>query len=383
MLPLSYAIRNLVRFPGRLLQLVVSAAVVVGLVMVAAAFSDGMNRLLAASGSERNVILLGAGSEESVERSEIAAATAGLAAAAIPSAKSVLGLSAVSPEIHFNAPVALGGAGVRQALVRGVTPAALLVHPEVHVTEGRFPRAGEVMVGELAARKLGVSESALGVGMRILVDDTELKVVGRFAAPGTVMEAEIWSPLQDVLTIAQRETLSCVVVRTDDDSGFEQAEIFALQRLDLQLVAMRESEYYATLAGFYAPLKVMTWLTVGLIATGAVFGGLNTLHAAFASRVREMATLQAIGYSRAALLKSIIEESMLGTLTGALAALIFGLALLDGAVVSFSIGAFKLELSPSVMGAGVITGVLLGIIGAMPPAWKCLRAPLREALRSS
>jgi len=40
----------------------------------------------------------------------------------------------------------------------------------------------------------------------------------------------------------------------------------------------------------------MTWITAGLIAAGALFGGINTLYAAFASRVREMATLQAIGF---------------------------------------------------------------------------------------
>lgn len=45
-----------------------------------------------------------------------------------------------------------------QGLFRGVTPAALLVHPEVRLTEGNFPRAGEVMVGKLAWRKLGFSE---------------------------------------------------------------------------------------------------------------------------------------------------------------------------------------------------------------------------------
>ncbi len=381
MLPLSYAIRNLFRVPARLLQLVAGAAAVVGLIMLASAFSEGMNQLLAASGSERNAILLGAGSEESVERSEIRASTAGIAAAAVPSAKTLLGVPAVSPEIHFNAPVSLNGVEPRQALVRGVTPAALLVHPEVHLTEGRFPRAGEVMVGELAGRKLRVPDAALKIGERIIVDDANLKIVGRFAAPGTVMEAELWSELSDVLAIAQRETLSCVVVRVNDEAGFEEVEIFALQRLDLELVAMKESEYYAKLAGFYAPLRMMTWLTVGLVAAGAILGGLNTLHAAFASRVREMATLQAIGYSRVALLRTILEESMMGTLTGALVALALGLWLADGVVVPFSIGAFTLEITPQVLAVGIGTGIALGLVGALPPAWACLRPPLREALR--
>ncbi len=382
MLPLSYAVRNLFRAPARLVQLVSGATAVVSLIMLASAFSNGMSGLLAASGSLRNVILLGAGSEESVERSEIPPATPGIAAAAIPGLKTVLGAPAVSPEIHFNAPVSAADAPARQGLVRGVTTAALAVHPEVQIVEGRFPRSGEIMAGAFAARKLGVPPEGLAVGKTVVIDGVELTVAGRFAAPGTVMEAELWASLSDVRAIAQRETLSCVVVRLGEEGTFEDAEIFALQRLDLELVAMRESDYYAKLSAFYAPLRIMTWLTAGLVAAGAVFGGLNTLHAAFATRVREMATLQAMGYGRPALLTSILQESLLATLCGALLAAAAAAVLGQNIVVPFSIGAFRLDMSLEVLGAGILAGVLLGIAGAIAPAWVCLQPELREALRA-
>jgi putative ABC transport system permease protein len=83
MLPITYAIRNLFRDPGRLIQTVGGSALVVLLVIAATALTGGMDGVLEATGSERNVILLGAGSEESLERSEVhfdaesAAATAG------------------------------------------------------------------------------------------------------------------------------------------------------------------------------------------------------------------------------------------------------------------------------------------------------------------
>jgi putative ABC transport system permease protein len=82
------------------------------------------------------------------------------------------------------------------------------------------------------------------------------------------------------------------------EATFDDVEIFTLQRLDLELVALRESEYYAKLSAFYTPLRAMTWVTAALVAAGAVFGGLNTLYAAFSARVREMATLQAVGFKR-------------------------------------------------------------------------------------
>ena len=127
----------------------------------------------------------------------------------------------------------------------------------------------------------------------------------------------------------------------------------------------------------------MTWITAGLIAAGALFGGINTLYAAFASRVREMATLQAIGFGRGALLVSLIQESTLACLTGALLSSVFAVTLLDGRTLPFSIGAFTLEITPVVAITGILTGLLLGLLGALPPAFRCLKPPLPTALRMS
>ncbi|MEZ0276471.1 MAG: ABC transporter permease [Roseimicrobium sp.] len=386
MLPLSYAVRNLFRVPARLIQLVLGAALVIFLLMMASALSNGMDGVLRSSGSEHNVIVLGSGSEESVERSEIKASVPALLAASVPGIKTVLGKPAVSGEIHYNGPLKAGtdsGSESHQALIRGVTPAALLVHPEVRLLAGRFPHAGEVMVGKLTAHKLGLAETDLAIGKTISVAESPMRIVGIFHAPGTVMEAEVWADLSDMLAIGQRDTISCAVVRLEDDATLDDVEIFTLQRLDLELAAMLESEYYAKLSAFYRPLRAMTWVTTCLVAAGAIFGGLNTLYAAFASRVREMATLQAMGYRRRALLLSLLQEGMLATLMGALVAATLSLWLADGYAVTFSIGTFALEITPQVLGLGVAGGIALAIIGTLPPAWTCLKPLLPAALRAS
>ena len=382
MLPLSYAVRNLFRVPARLLQIVLGGGLVILLLMLAAALSEGMDGVLRSSGSEKNIIVLGTGSEESVERSEIKASVPSELEAAVSGLAEVLGRPAVSPEIHYNGLLTLGGGDSRQALFRGVTPAAMLVHPEVRVVEGRFPRAGEVMVGRLAAHRLGVHESALKPGTEVKVGSTTLRISGIFQAPGTVMEAELWADLNDLRAVGQRDTISCVVVRLDS-ATFDDVEVFVLQRLDLELAAIRESDYYAKLAAFYTPLRIMTWVTAGLVVAGAVFGGMNTLYAAFASRVREMATLQAVGYSRKALALSLLQESLLASLLGSLFAAVVALAFADGLSVPFSIGTFLLRITPGILGIGVLGGLTLAVIGTLPPAWTCLRPELPAALRSA
>jgi putative ABC transport system permease protein len=294
----------------------------------------------------------------------------------------------VSPEVFFVTPVKLspGDATGPQVALRGVTAAAFAVHREARLVEGRLAMQGreELIVGALAAAKMGVPEARLAMGKQIWFDNRPWTIVGRFEAPGTVMEAEIWCILSDLQIAARRDNLSCVVLTLDPKDGeFDDVDLFARQRLDLELVAMRERDYYAKLAAFYRPIQVMAWATAILIATGGLFGGLNTMYAAFASRVRELGALQSIGYSRYAIVLSLVQESVLATAAGALIAAGLAMWLLDGVHVRFSIGVFELMIDSTVLLLGLLAGLLLGVVGALPPAWRCLRLPIAEALKAA
>ncbi|MGB0774466.1 MAG: ABC transporter permease [Akkermansiaceae bacterium] len=382
MLPFSYALRNLFRDPSRLAQTVGGSALVVLLLVAAVALNQGMDSVLSASGSAKNVILLGKGSEESIERSEVHLDAEASASTSIRGLEEKLGVTAVSGEIVYQAPIRTESDKEEQSLLRGVLEKSLLVHTSVQLLEGHFPGPGEVMVGRLAHRKLGVDESEMTPGKTIRFENETMQISGVFAAPGTVLESEIWFDRNDLASLTQRDTLSSITLRMDD-AEFDDVQVFTLQRNDLELAAIREDGYYSKLGTFYKPIKMMTWVTAALVSAGAIFGGLNTLYAAFASRIREMATLQSIGYTRGALLVSLIQESLLATLTGTLLAFLLAYFLLDGRTVPFSIGTFTLSLSPAVIFTGLITGILLGTIGTLPPAIRCLSPSLPKALRSS
>jgi putative ABC transport system permease protein len=367
------------------------AALVVLLVLAAGAFVRGMDQSLRESGNPSNVILLGAGSEESFERSEITSAVPGLVQAAVPGIKSRLGVPYVSPEVHMQTVIREGRDAPRamQVLVRGMTPAAFLVHPQARVIEGRVAEAGrdEIIVGAQAATKMGLSPQRLAIGQTLSFDERVWTIVGRFEAPGTVMDAEVWTPLSDLQIAARRDNLSCVVLTLDvgGESGgdFDDVDAFARQRLDLELVAVRESDYYANLRAFYRPIQAMVWVTAILIASGGLLGGLNTMYAAFASRVRELGSLQAIGYPRHAIVLSLVQESLLASIAGALIGAAVGVFVLDGVAVRFSMGVFGLTVDSLVLSAGLGAGVLLGLVGGLPPAWRCLKLPIAEALKAT
>ena len=384
LLPFDYGVRNLGRSPLRLALATGGSALVVLLVLAAAAFVRGLGQSLSGAADDRNVVLLGAGSEESIERSEIRQSAAGIAAASIRGIRERLGVAYVSPEIHLATLLRLArdGEGGHFANLRAVEPAAFLVHPQVRIVEGRAPGPDEAIVGRLAAARMGVPDEALAVGRSLWMDRREWRIVGRFEAPGTVMDAEVWCPLQDLLVATKRETISAVVM-TLDTADVADVQLFAKLRTDLELAVLTETEYYSKVQQFYGPVRAMVWITAFLVAAGAFFGGLNTTYAAFASRIRELATLQSIGFSRGAVLASLVQESVLTASAGALVAAAAAILFLDGIAVRISMGAFGLVVDGPVMALGLGAGLVLGVVGALPPAWRCLKMPIASALKAA
>ena len=382
MLPFSYAVRNLARDPARAMQTVLGSALVALLVMAASSIHRGMDQLLANTGSPHNVILLGAGSEESLERSEVSPTVEGLTTASVPGIAARADKLAVSTEIHYMAPVTLDNGREVNARFRGIRPAALLVHQQVRLIDGRPPATGEIMVGRLAYRQLRAPAEQLATGSSIEFAGQTFAISGVFAAPGTTLESELWFNYDDLMTLSGRTNPSAVVLRLEQPDPADVA-LFTFQRSDLELTSVTEQEYYRKLSTFYTPIRAMTWLTAALIATGAVLGGLNTLYAAFASRIQELATLQTIGFTRLTLLFSLMQESLLACLSGTLLAMILGLLLLDGVHVPFSIGVLQMQMDAVVLMAGLIAGTALGLVGSLPAAMRCLTPPLPKALRAS
>jgi putative ABC transport system permease protein len=221
------------------------------------------------------------------------------------------------------------------------------------------------------------------VDQTLIIDRKPWKVVGVFTAPGTVLEGEIWAPLTQVMEATKRKTISCVVVTLNPgEAEFADVSAFVKTRPDLELSAMREMEYYGKLAAFFAPIRAVAWVTAGLIAIGGLFGGLNTMYAAFVSRVREIGTLRSLGFRRTAIVVSLVQESVLATAVGSLGAAVIGLFVLNGIAVRFSMGTFGLNVDANVLVVGLGAGIVLGVVGALPPAWRCLRMAIPVALKA-
>jgi ABC-type lipoprotein release transport system permease subunit len=384
LLPWEYGLRNLYRRPLRSALTLVGLSLAILLVLGIAGFVGGLEAMLTRTGRADVVLVFGAGSADSLERSEVGRSVPSLLAAVLPDIRRTGDVPHVSPEAYLGTLLQVGSQDAPKVLglVRGVTPAAFLVHPQVYLAEGSLPRPGEVMVGRLAAAKLGVSDDLLRPGGTVLFDGQPMRISGRFAAVGTAMEAEVWCPLEDLLIRTKRTTLSCAAVRLAAGGTLGDVQAFCKERLDLELEAVRESDYYGDLARAYRPIQYLAGLMAAMIAAAGLFGGMNTLYAAVAGRTREFATLQALGFGRRAVVASLVQESLLTAAAAALPAAAVAVLALDGLAVRFTMGAFTLRIDETALGLGLATAAALGLLGALPPAWKALRMPITDALKS-
>jgi ABC-type antimicrobial peptide transport system permease subunit len=158
--------------------------------------------------------------------------------------------------------------------------------------------------------------------------------------------------------------------------------MFCKERPDLELQAVQETDYYASLQKHYQPVRMLGWVVVCLVAGAGVFAGLNTMYGAVVGRVRELSTLQAVGFRRRSIAISLIQEATLLSMTASLLAAAIALFLVNGTAVRFTMGAFALRVDSLSLLVGCGTGLLLGLVGAIPPAVKAMRFPVVEGLKA-
>lgn len=384
LLPWEYGVRNLLRRPTRSALTLGALTTVVLLVLVVVAFIRGLEASLAVSGDPRVVLVYSIGAAEDIENSAIPARTAGLLSASLDGIDSTFDAKHVSPELYIGTKVTTKGSKAKSlGIVRGVTPSAPLLRRSVQMVEGKWPGPGEILVGRMVAAKLNCQPSEISVGRTITFDRREWRISGTFVASGGAFESEIWCPLSDLQQALKRQDLSLVAVGLRDDARPSDVDLFCKERIDLELQARSEVQYYASLQRYYQPVRMLGWIVVLLVAGSGVFAGLNTMYGAVVGRIRELSALQAVGFRRRAIAISLIQEATLLSMAGSLVAAFLALLLVNGTAVRFTMGAFALRVDSVAIAIGCGTGLLFGLLGALPPALKAMRVSIIEGLKAT
>ncbi|MDX1968455.1 MAG: FtsX-like permease family protein [Planctomycetaceae bacterium] len=382
-LPWDYGVRNLLRRPGRSVLTLLGLGTVVFLVFLVVAFVRGLETSLAVSGDPLVVLVHSLGAGENIENSTIPGQGAGVLSASLGRVETRYRQKHVSPELYLGTEITTESVKEpAMGLVRGVTLAAPLVRRQFQLIEGAWPTTGEVLAGRLAAAKLGCNPAELVVGRTLRMEGRTWKISGRFAAAGAAFESEIWCLVDDLQQAMKRQDLSLVAVAVSESKGIADVGEFCKERVDLEWEATPELSYYASLQTHYGPVRSVAWLIVLLVSGAGAFAGLNTMYGAVVGRVRELAMLQTLGFSRRAIALCIVQEGVLLAAAGSLVAAAVALPLLNGLAVRFTMGAFTLRLDSVSLLYGLCSGLAIGVLGSLPPAWRALRMPVVEGLKA-
>lgn len=387
-LPTTYALGNLGRRPGRTLLTALACALVAAALAGATAFVLGMQRGFASAADSRTAIVLSTVAGRDVLRSTISAATDSLLAADVAGIRRSGKTPLISSEIHMGTNLMLGGRDSADntkhaAFVRGVTPSAFLVHDHVSITEGRPMQSGEVLVGRLAARKLGVPDSALTPGKTVRFEGAEFRIAGQFAAPGSTVESEIWTPLTELRGLTKRDDSSALFVAMEAEENLADLSVFAQRRRDLELVSIPSEAYYRELVAYFAPIRLLTGIMTLLIAAAVLATGANTFNTTVQDRLRELATLRAVGYGGGALVWSLLQEALLLTAAGGLVGVLAAKLIISGSAFRIGMSAFELSVGPLPVIIGFCGALSIGVLGTVPAIVRALRMPVAMALKDS
>ena len=379
---------NLRTLPQRKVSASVTVLGIAGVVSVmigVLSIGQGFRRTMASAGSIDNAVVLRAGSDN-----EMSSAFTREQARVISEAPGVArdgGLPLSSPELWAVVDLPRLGGGLHVPM-RGVEPAVFKVRDRVKLVEGRMfqPGRSEIIVGRGALAEFPV----LAMGNELDFSRHHWKVVGVFEADGGLPESEMWSDAAVVDSAFGRAgTYQVVLVKLATAGSYGQFKDALTADPRLNVKVAREAEYNAEQSRLLT--KIVTGLgglVVILMATGAIFGALNTMYTAVAARGREIATLKALGFRNGPVIASVMIESLLLALAGGVVGALLAYLAFDGYRAatlnfqSFSQVAFAFRVDLPLVIRGILYATLIGLIGGLFPALRAARQPIPPALRA-
>ncbi len=272
---------------------------------------------------------------------------------------------------------------------RGVSPAAPLLRKSFKIEEGRMMREGtnEIMVGDGVV----ANYQDIAVGKKVRWGNADWEIVGRFSDDGGIAESEAWADARLVQQVWNRGTsFQSVRLRLTDDSAatFKGLKDNLTKNPQLQVAVTREPEFYAEQQAMMSTLiKGVGFFFAILMGFAAIFAAVNTMLNAVATRVREIATLRAMGFGAAPVVFSVLFEAMLLGAAGGLLGGVLAFVLLNGSQSStlnfqtFSQITYAFTVTPQLMVTGIIYGLVLTFIAGILPGIRAARMPITTGLR--
>lgn len=272
--------------------------------------------------------------------------------------------------------------------VRGISPEALQLRPQVRLLKGRWFQFGsqEIVLGKNIAQRFQNCD----IGQEIRFGDASWKIVGYMDGQGTAFDSEIWGDVEQMMPAFGRPIFSSMIFRLVSPEAFEAAKLRIEQDPRTSFAEVkRERDFYREQSKMMANfIRILGLVVTVIFSIGAMIGAMITMYAAVANRTVEIGTLRALGFNRVSVLSAFLIESILLSLIGG--AIGIGIASLMSFVKistlnfgTFSELAFGFTLAPAIVVTTLIFALLMGILGGFLPAVRASRLDILTALRSA
>jgi len=386
MIPIAYNVRSVVQRPVSTALTALGVGLVVAVFIGMLALANGFSAALAKTGSKQNVIVLRKGADSELS-SGLGRDVSSIIAADPHVATGADNRPLVSPEVYVLVPLAksFDTTQIANVVARGISDQAWQVRNNIKITEGQRPASGraEVCVGSRLTSRFPHT----GIGQSIRFAGRDWTVTCHFTAAGSAFESEIWGENEQFMPVFRGEVFQSITFRLKDPAAFEEAQRALQADKRMTVDAHRESDFYAQQSQLLG--RILSFLAImitTIMAVGAVFGAINTMYAAIASRAPEIGVLLTLGFRPWTVLVSFLAESAFIAVIGGILGCFFALPL-NGIVTSttnwssFSEVAFSFRVTPLLLFVGLVFAVAMGVVGGFFPALRAARLQVVQALR--
>jgi putative ABC transport system permease protein len=369
-----------------------SIVVIIGVAMVVAVFvsvfgmAAGFEKVTAQAGHGNRAIVLG-GSADSESASDLSREAVQLLGNVPGIRRTAKGEAMFSAEALAFVPLMDRSSGLDASVtLRGVGSMGLEMRPEIHLIEGRMfhPGSREVIVGRAVAQRM----VGAGVGSTIGLPDGDWQITGLFESGADARESELLTDAETLLTAFRRKSFNIALMTLEGTGAFENAKDSISSNPRLAVNVLREDAYVAQSTSYVRGLlRAIAFGIGGIMALGAAFGAINTMYSSVSTRSTEIATLRAMGFQPGAVIASVLVESMLLALVGALIGAALAWLFFSGLAVSTLTGGsasqvtYSLQLTAGVFAAGIVLACAIGFFGGLLPAVRAGTQPIVQAMR--
>lgn len=347
----------------------------------------GLRRLAGNTGLPEVAIVLSGGAFANESSGSIKPELAALVGSLPGVARGRQGQPLIAPQFVVDTRLRRTDGTTATVLVRGATPAFWdVVGHASSIRSGRRFAAGkdELIAGVAAARGF----VALDTGATVSIHDSPWHVSGEFAADGGFWESELWTNMAALQSAYHAQgAMTCLWVKLTSAAAFKAFKQALHDNPQTQgLQAVRQQDYYIDQTAFLKSLITAATQGVAMaLGLGAILAIVNALGMALTARRRELAIQRAVGFRRAALaLAMLIEVLLIGAVCAAFAVLLAWLAV-NGHEVGSSTGGsaieFRMRVGTSVVSWTFAYVLILGVLSALWPIARAVRAPLTRVLQ--